>query len=111
MTSLIGRIASRQIVPGSTGAQNPEHPVPHRTRVLPRPAAPIFPPPGTEQRFQKRPLGVGEVHASDLLCFPSLAIAQSLKCVYEITSSHSNQSNKWSIWKGGTQPQPGRFEV
>ena len=40
-----------------------------RTRVLPRPAPPIFPPLGTKLRFQKRPLGVGEVHASDLLCF------------------------------------------
>jgi hypothetical protein len=35
-------------------------------KILSRSAPPIFPPLGTEKRFQNRPLGVGEVHAPDL---------------------------------------------
>ncbi len=69
MTGLIGRITTWQIVPGSTGAQNPKDAIQHRARILPRSAPPILPTFGTKQRFQKRPLGIGEVHASDLLCF------------------------------------------
>jgi len=66
MTGLLGRIARRQVVPGSAGAQNPQHAVEHRARVLPRPAPAIVPPLGTKQRIEHRPLGVGEVHASGL---------------------------------------------
>jgi len=70
MTGLIGRIATRQIVPRSAGAQNPKYTVQHRARILPRSATPVFPPLGTEKRFEKRPLGVGEVHALDLRHWP-----------------------------------------
>src|SRR6266851_1919599 len=41
-----------------------------RSRNLPRPTAPILPSLGTEQRFEQRPLGVGEVHALDLPYWP-----------------------------------------
>jgi len=68
MTGLIRRIATRQIVPGGTGAQDPEHPVEHSSRVAPRSPTPIGPSPRTEQWIEHRPLGVGEVHALDLLC-------------------------------------------
>ena len=66
MTGLIGRITTRQIVPGSASAQNPEDAVQNRARILPRSTSPIVPPFRTKQRFQQRPLGVGEVHALDL---------------------------------------------
>ena len=66
MTGLVRRVAKRQVVPGSAGAQNPQHAVEHRARVLPRPAPAIGPPFGTKQRIEHRPLGVGEVHASGL---------------------------------------------
>ena len=86
MTGLIGRIATRQIVPRSTGAQDPEHTVQHRARVVPRSTSPIVPPLRTKQRFEHRPLGVGEVHALDLRSFPISFNAQWLESVYEITS-------------------------
>ena len=63
MTGLVGRIATRQIVPRSAGAQNPKYTVQHRSRILPRSASSIVPPLRTKQRFENRPLGVGEVHA------------------------------------------------
>ena len=69
MTGLIGRITTGQIVPGSAGARNPQDTVQHRSRVLPRPASPIVPSFRTKQRFEQRPLGVGEVHALDLRLF------------------------------------------
>jgi len=66
MTGLIGRITTRQIVPGSARAQNPENAIQHRARILPRTATPVVPAFRTKQWFEHRPLGVGEVHASDL---------------------------------------------
>jgi len=66
MTGLIGRITTGQIVPRSAGAQNPKDTVEHRSRILPRSAPPILSTFGTKQRFEQRPLGVGEVHAPDL---------------------------------------------
>ena len=66
MTGLVGRIASRQIVPRSAGAQNPKNTVQHRARILPRSTSSIVPAFRTKQWFQHRPLGVGEVHALDL---------------------------------------------
>ena len=66
MTGLIGRITTRQVVPGCAGAQNPEDTVQHRSRILPRSASPIVPAFRTKQRFEQRPLGVGEVHAPGL---------------------------------------------
>jgi hypothetical protein len=66
MTGLVGRITTRQIVSRSAGAQNPKNAVQHRSRILPRSAAPIVPTFRTKQSFEHRPLGVGEIHASDL---------------------------------------------
>jgi hypothetical protein len=66
MTGLIGRVTTRQIVPGSARAQDPKDAIQHRASILPRPAPPILPTFGTKQRFEQRPLGVGDVHALDL---------------------------------------------
>jgi hypothetical protein len=68
MTGLIRRIATRQIVPSSARAQDPEHSVEHGARVAPRSPTPIGPSPWSEQWIEHRPLGVGEVHALGLLC-------------------------------------------
>jgi hypothetical protein len=66
MTGLIGRILRRQFAPLCPGAQNPKHPMEHRTRIAPRPSPPIGPSLRTEQRFESRPLGVGQIHTLDL---------------------------------------------
>src|SRR5271157_4344393 len=92
MTGLIRRVATRQIVPRSTGAQNPKHTVQHRSRILPRPAAPIFPPLRTEKRFENRPLDIGEVHALELRHWPQVSTLQCVESVYEITSSTSGRA-------------------
>src|ERR1700675_683397 len=86
MTGLIGRIARREIVPRSTSAQHPKYTVQNRTRVLPWPPASIGPSLWTKQRFENRPLGVGNVNILDLRRLPYVSTVQSVECVYEITS-------------------------
>jgi hypothetical protein len=54
----------------TAGAQNPKNTVQHRSRILPRSAAPIVPAFRTKQWFEHRPLGVGEVHVLDLRHWP-----------------------------------------
>src|SRR5271157_2346266 len=99
MTGLIRRVATRQIVPRSTGAQNPKHTVQHRSRILPRPAAPIFPPLRTEKRFENRPLDIGEVHALELRHWPQVSTLQCVESVYEITSSfHGPRPRVAGVW-------------
>ena len=63
MAGLIGRIASRQIVPRRAGAQHPEYAVEHGPRIRPRAPPSIGAAPRTERRFEHRPLRVSEVHA------------------------------------------------
>ena len=69
MAGLIGRIAVGQIVPRSTGAQNPENAVQYRSRIAPGPTTTIGTPPGSEQGPQYLPLHFGQVHALDLRSF------------------------------------------
>lgn len=65
VAGLVRGIAPRQILPGSTGLEDPEDPVQHIARVAPRAAAPIRPPARSgEERFEHGPLIVGEVHES-----------------------------------------------
>jgi hypothetical protein len=54
----------------TAGAQDPKNTVQHRSRILPRSAAPIVPAFRTKQWFEHRPLGVGEVHVLDLRHWP-----------------------------------------
>src|SRR5580692_4203181 len=85
VTSLIGRIARRQIVPRSARAKNPKDSVQHRACVLSRSPSPIGSSFGAKQRFENRPLGVGKVHAFGLRRLPYVSTAQRLECAYEIT--------------------------
>jgi hypothetical protein len=62
MTRLIGRIPTRQVVPGRPGAQHPQHAVQHRAAVLPRSATAVGPATRTKKRFEYLPLRVSEVH-------------------------------------------------
>ncbi len=62
MAGLVRRIVARQILPPGTGAQDPEHAVQHRARIVRRPARAA----GAAARKERRedgPLLVGEVHA------------------------------------------------
>ena len=43
MAGLVRRVAIRQVMPRRAGAQDPQHPVEHRTRVAPRAAAAVRP--------------------------------------------------------------------
>jgi hypothetical protein len=63
MAGLLRRVAIRQVTPRRAGAQDPQHPVEHRTRVALRAAAAVRPPLLFEQRLDDRPLRVGQVHA------------------------------------------------
>jgi hypothetical protein len=63
MARLVGRIASRQVVPGCTGPQDPEHAIQDGSCVLRRPAASIGASAVTKQRLEDRPLIVSQVHA------------------------------------------------
>ena len=67
MTGLIGRIATRQIVPGRARAQHPQHTVENGARIAPRTPPAIGPSARTKRRFEHGPLGVGEVHAVEYL--------------------------------------------
>ena len=64
MAGLVRRILPRQLPPLRPGAQNPQHPVQHRARVLGRTPTPIRPSLKLQQRFQYRPLLVGDFSAS-----------------------------------------------
>ncbi len=64
MAGLVRRILPRQLPPLRPGAQNPQHPVQHRAPVLGRTPAPIRPSLKLQQRFQYRPLLVGDFSAS-----------------------------------------------
>jgi hypothetical protein len=67
MTGLIRRVAAREILPGSTRAQNPENPVQHIPRIPPRTPSTIRPRLRLrKQRLYELPLGFGEVHAVPL---------------------------------------------
>jgi len=61
---LVRRIAGRQIGPRRAGAQHPQHAVQHGTCIRPRSPAAIRATTRTKRRFEKRPLGVGEVHTA-----------------------------------------------
>jgi hypothetical protein len=63
MTGLVWRIATRQVMPGRTCAENPEHAVEHGAGVGPRATPFVGPASRSEDRFEHGPLGVGEVHA------------------------------------------------
>jgi hypothetical protein len=65
MAGLVGRIAVRQIVPGSAGAQNPEDSIQHGARIAPG-SPTLAMRRHVENRLENRPLGVAEVHAQDL---------------------------------------------
>ena len=62
VAGLIGRIASRQIMPRGPGAEHPEHAVQDGARIAPRPAPAIRAAARTKRRFQDLPLLVSEVH-------------------------------------------------
>jgi hypothetical protein len=63
MTGLIRWILGRQFPPLRPGAQNPQHPIQHRARVLRRPTAPVLPPPKSQQRLHYRPFLVADFSA------------------------------------------------
>ena len=63
MTGLVGWISVGQVVPGSARAQHPKNSVQHGPRITPRPSSAGFGWLRLQQRFQNRPLGIGEVHA------------------------------------------------
>ena len=91
MTGLIGRIARRQIVPRSARAQNPKYTVQYRARVLPRSASPIFPRLGRNNGSRTAHWASVRSMLSIYAISHNLQLAQSLKCVYEITSSIRRQ--------------------
>ena len=65
VAGLVGRIASRQILPGGTGLEDPQDPVQHIAGVAPGAPSPIRPAARLgQQRFEHGPLIVGEVHES-----------------------------------------------
>ncbi len=63
MTRLVRRIPARQVVPGRSRTQDPQHAVQHRACLRPRPAAPVGATGRTKQRLEDGPLGVSQVHA------------------------------------------------
>lgn len=63
MTRLIGRVASRQVVPRRAGAQHPEDAIEYRARIGPGPAPPVGAHGRPKEGFDRSPLGVGQVHA------------------------------------------------
>ena len=69
MAGLIGWIAVGQIVPRSTGAQNPENAVQHGTRIAPGPTSTIGASLWSKQGLELFPLRLGQVHAPDLRYF------------------------------------------
>jgi len=69
MTGLIRRIAVGQIVPRSTGAQNPKNSIQYDSRIAPRSASTVGTPPGSEQGPENLPLRLGQVHVLDLRSF------------------------------------------
>jgi hypothetical protein len=66
VTRLVRRIATREVVPGRAGAEHPQHAVHHGARVLPGATAPIGTTTRPKGRFQDLPLGVRQVHTSDV---------------------------------------------
>src|SRR5829696_5652812 len=66
MTRLVRRIAPRQVVPGRSRAEHPQHAIHHPARVLPGTTPAIGPTTRPKDRFEDLPLGVGEVHTSDV---------------------------------------------
>ena len=60
---LVGRIARREIVPRRAGPQHPEDAVQDRARVAEWPPTTVGTTARMEERFEHRPLSVGEVHA------------------------------------------------
>src|SRR5271154_2216715 len=85
MTRLVRRLPDRQVVPGRSRAEHPQHAVHHRARVLPRSTATIGTTTRPKDRFEDLPLGIGEVHTSDVRRTPSFR-SQPLAQVYEIGS-------------------------
>ena len=61
---LVRGIAGRQIGPRGASAQDPEHAVEYGARIGPRSPAAIRSATRTKRRFEKGPLGVGEVHTA-----------------------------------------------
>jgi hypothetical protein len=61
---LVRRIAGRQIGPRGARAQDPQHAVEHGARIGPRSPATIRSATRTKRRFEKGPLGIGEVHTA-----------------------------------------------
>lgn len=63
VTRLIRRIPRRQVLPGRTGAEDPQDAVEDIARIAPWPPAPVAPQPRfREERFENRPLRVSQVH-------------------------------------------------
>src|SRR5216684_2718122 len=66
IAGLVGRITVGQIVPRSTGAQNPKNSVQHGSRIAPGPTTTVGTSLGSEQGLEDLPLRLGQVHALDL---------------------------------------------
>src|SRR6266852_6185919 len=64
--ALVERITVGQIVPRSTGAQNPKNSVQHGSRIAPGPTTTVGTSLGSEQGLEDLPLRLGQVHALDL---------------------------------------------
>jgi hypothetical protein len=86
MASLIGRIPARQIVPRSSGSQDPEHSIQHGTRVLRRPASLLQPCFRLKERLQHGPLRIAQIHASVLPANSSIYNCLTGFVFFEMTS-------------------------
>jgi hypothetical protein len=58
MASLVGRVLARHLCPLGATAENPQHTVQHRPRVVPWTASVIRSPHGTQDRLNQFPLFV-----------------------------------------------------
>jgi len=64
MTGLERWILLRQLAPLRTRAQNPQHAIQNRTRVMPRPSTIVGPPCRAQHRLYQFPLFVGQFPAA-----------------------------------------------
>jgi len=67
MAGLVRWIFAGQVLPASSGAENPEHTVEHGAGIAPRPTPSIAASFFAQQRLDHFPLGIVEVHALDVL--------------------------------------------
>jgi hypothetical protein len=97
MTGLIRRITIRQILPGCSRPQNPQHPIQHRSRIPWWSPFPIRTSWFHKGPFQNLPLGIGQIHL-----FVRARNRPELFLLLARYSSHNQQFSSQPIYETGS---------